>query len=150
MGFRDLTMYNKALLAKQLWRMLSNPDLLVAKVFKARYFKHIDIMDATIGTNPSYILRFLIWSRDILQKGLYWKVGNGKSINAIRDTWIPDLPSGKITSNVSNDNNVQINSLLRSPTSWDTEKLKNLFLPYEVEAILHIPIAGSPRPDSRF
>lgn len=55
MGFRDLTLFNKALLAKQVWRMLSDPNSLTAKVFKARYHKHTDIMNATLGSNPSYI-----------------------------------------------------------------------------------------------
>lgn len=55
LGFRDLSMFNKALLAKQVWRMIDNPNSPVAKVFKARYFKHVDIMDAPIGSNPSFI-----------------------------------------------------------------------------------------------
>lgn len=70
MGFGDLNLFNKALLAKKIWRMMANPDNLVAKVFKAHYFKHSDIMEAPLGSNLSYIWRFLLWSRDILQKGI--------------------------------------------------------------------------------
>lgn len=55
LGFRDLTLFNKALLAKQVWRVIENPDSLLARFLKARYFKHVDIMEASLGNNPSFI-----------------------------------------------------------------------------------------------
>lgn len=66
MGFRDLVTFNRALLAKQIWRIILYPDSLVAKVLKARYFRHTYIMEATIGSNPSYIWRSIMWSKSII------------------------------------------------------------------------------------
>lgn len=108
MGFRDLTLFNKALLAKQVWRMLSDPNSLTAKVFKARYHKHTDIMNATLGSNPSYIWLSLYWSREILNRGILWKVGNGEEINVFQDKWIPELKEGRITSNLTESNSLMV------------------------------------------
>lgn len=51
MGFRQLNCFNQALVAKHVWRMLEKPESLTTQVFKARYFKNCDIMEAQIGNN---------------------------------------------------------------------------------------------------
>ncbi|PNX94118.1 hypothetical protein L195_g024290 [Trifolium pratense] len=38
MGFRDLHAFNEALLAKQGWRLLTEPNSLVSQVLKAKYY----------------------------------------------------------------------------------------------------------------
>lgn len=70
------------LVAKQVWRMLEKPDSLVAQVFKARYFKNCDIMEAQIGNNSSFTWKSLCWGKELLREGLGWIIVNGKDINA--------------------------------------------------------------------
>ena len=54
MRFRNLEAFNLALLAKQEWQILSNPNSLMARVYKAKYFPYDDILNAKFGSNPSY------------------------------------------------------------------------------------------------
>lgn len=46
--FRKITLFNKVLLAKQVWCIMSDPNSLVARLFKVRYCKHVDIMEAEL------------------------------------------------------------------------------------------------------
>ena len=57
LGFRNLQAFNLAMLAKQAWRILTNPSSLIARVLKARYFPTGDILSATLGSSPSYSWR---------------------------------------------------------------------------------------------
>lgn len=53
LDFRKLIHSNKALLAKQLWRIIADPLSLIAQLFKARYFKNIGALDAEAGLGSS-------------------------------------------------------------------------------------------------
>lgn len=65
-GFRGFSSFNQALVAKQGWRLIHNPDSFVAKVLKAKYYKQTDFLNARIGSNPSYIWRSIVWGRQVL------------------------------------------------------------------------------------
>jgi hypothetical protein len=54
MGFKDLETFNRALLAKQGWRLLKFPDSLVARVLREKYYPHGNILQAQLGSRPSY------------------------------------------------------------------------------------------------
>lgn len=47
MGFQDLYSFNLAMLAKQCWRLITDPDSLAARVLKAKYFPNGSILDVT-------------------------------------------------------------------------------------------------------
>ena len=96
MGFRNLQAFNLAMLAKQAWRILSNPSSLIARVLKARYFPSGDILSATLGSNPSYSWRSIFHSLDVIRKGTRWRVGNGKQIHIWDDKWLPTPTTYKV------------------------------------------------------
>lgn len=89
MGFRDLTSFNQALLGKIGWRIMQHPDTLLAKVLKARYFRHSDFLHCQLASKPSYVWKSILWGREVIKAGSRWKIGDGKSIRIDRDNWLP-------------------------------------------------------------
>lgn len=44
MDFRDVEYFDQAMLSKQFWRLLINPNSLVAKIMREKYFKQWSIL----------------------------------------------------------------------------------------------------------
>ncbi|CAN1764879.1 Uncharacterized mitochondrial protein AtMg00310 [Linum perenne] len=141
LGFKDLQTFNHALLAKQTWRILQNPDLLLAKIYKARYFPNSSLMQAGKGANPSWGWRGILKGREIIKVGHRWQVGDGMQINPFLDQWIPTFPPTPILS--------MKESILDIPFSvagfinngkWNHNKLNSIFSDDSIDKILSIPI----------
>ena len=60
MGFKDLKLFNMALLAKQGWRLQTNSSLLFYRVYKAKYFPRCDFLEATLGSQPPFAWRSIL------------------------------------------------------------------------------------------
>ncbi|XP_060968448.1 uncharacterized protein LOC115710694 [Cannabis sativa] len=114
LGFRCLTHFNQAMLAKQAWRIFQYPDSLLCRVLKARYFPHSFILEAVVG--------------------LIRKVGNGLSIRTIGDHWFPGC---RFKSYSTSAPPTQSLSFFLSPSGdWDRGKLIDFFDDSLVEDIL--------------
>jgi hypothetical protein len=142
MGFRDFNFFNKALLAKQCWRLWRLSDSLVSRIMRAKYYAQSSILEAKIGTNPSYAWRSILGASDILKEGLFCKIGNGKNTRIWGDRWVP-IPTTFAIHSVPRgvDGEAKVAELIdRDRRAWDKEKLERLFYEEEVKAILKIPL----------
>lgn len=78
MGFRDLPMFNKAMLGKQGWRLMTRPDSLCSHVLKGRYYHNGDFLAATRKRHSSQTWRAILAGRDTLRHGLIRRIGDGE------------------------------------------------------------------------
>jgi hypothetical protein len=88
-GFRDMRLFNQALLARQAWRLIQYPETLCAQLLKAKYFPNGSLIDTVFTGNGSSSWHAIEYGLELLKQGVIWRVGNGVSIRAWRDPWIP-------------------------------------------------------------
>lgn len=69
MGFRDVEIFNLAMLAKQGWWLFQHPNSLIAQVFKAQYYPDQSFLKARLGATPSYAWRSIFKSLALLKEG---------------------------------------------------------------------------------
>ncbi|XP_068328739.1 uncharacterized mitochondrial protein AtMg00310-like [Pyrus communis] len=72
LGFINFVDFNDALLAKQCWRLISEPNSKWAEVLKARYFPNCSFLDAEKGGRALLAWSSLLAGRDILLGGAHW------------------------------------------------------------------------------
>ncbi|KAM0917202.1 hypothetical protein ACQ4PT_009638 [Festuca glaucescens] len=69
MGFRDMHLFNQAILARFAWRLIQKPDCLCARVLKAKYFPHGSLLDTVFAIDPSPVWRGIEFGIELLKKG---------------------------------------------------------------------------------
>lgn len=69
MGFHDMALFNQAMLGKQGWRLLTEPDSLCARVLKGIYFPQGDFWNAIAPRSASVTWRSILYGRDLLKQG---------------------------------------------------------------------------------
>ncbi|XP_060962032.1 uncharacterized protein LOC133032183 [Cannabis sativa] len=139
LGFGTLSFHNQALLAKQAWRVWTNTDSLIHSILKARYFKHTDFLNAYVGHNSSFTWRSLLWGRQLLKKGLVWKVGAGTNISLSAPNWIPNVLSPTLIHPID-PSQAFVSFFINHDNTWNVPKLQHFFPSYQVDHILQIPL----------
>jgi hypothetical protein len=59
LGFKDIEIFNLSLLARQVWWIVNDQEVLSSRILKVLYYPNLDILDADLGSNPSQIWRLL-------------------------------------------------------------------------------------------
>lgn len=89
MGFRDLKLFNLAMLGKQGWRLMTRPESLCARVLKGRYYHDSEFLKCTRMKKASHTWRSILAGREVLKSGLIKRIDDGSNTNIWEDRWIP-------------------------------------------------------------
>lgn len=142
LGFRDMKVFNAALLAKPTWRLMTNANPLLTVVLKAKYFKKSSVLEANRGHYPSYTWRSIWGAKSLVLEGLAWRIGNGTMVKALYDKWVPfndnmamPRPIASAPSDLSVADLIDFNE-----GGWDYGALNQWFDEETIDAIFSIPI----------
>ena len=143
MRFKEIEKFNDALLAKQVWRMINNSESLCHQVFKAQFFPNCSILDAKESKSGSYAWISIIRARDVIRKGMVWRIGTREAIRIKDDRWLPRCANCSVISPLpSLDPDVKVSTLIDQDTiAWKTKAVQQLFLPHEAKIIFGIPLS---------
>lgn len=145
LGFCDLRGFNLALLAKQGWRLIKNPDSLMARIFQARYYPDGSFLEAGVGNRPSATWTETIDARALLIKALRVRIGNGFP-NAIWDTpWLQDEGNFKLLTPrpPMTFYPLKVADLIDPDTNtWNKQFIEATFWPVDCAWILSVPIGA--------
>uniref|UniRef100_A0A803PGT3 Reverse transcriptase domain-containing protein n=1 Tax=Cannabis sativa TaxID=3483 RepID=A0A803PGT3_CANSA len=126
MGFRNLEEFNQALLAKQGWKIVSNPESLLAQVLKALYYPNSDFLSSGTGNGCSTVWRGILWGRELIQKGSRWRVEEGSRVRVNEDRWIPRGAQFTLRTPALVPPNTYVNTLLDDSGNWRIESLEKI------------------------
>ncbi|KAL6194442.1 hypothetical protein ACLB2K_035526 [Fragaria x ananassa] len=149
LGFQNMELFNQALLAKQVWRLMQQPDSLASRVLRAKYYSDGSILLAKANSGASYAWRSLVKGKELLSKGIRYQIGSGSDVSVWQDPWIPrpytfrpysgmmeGLEKLKVADLIDPDNR-----------EWMRDWLEELFFANEVELIMRIPLSKRNRED---
>ena len=141
LGFRDLHSFNIAMLTRQAWRLLMEPESMCARVLSAKYFPNGNVLTAVPTEGMSYTWRSILKGVDLLKEGLIWRVGNGLDINIWTDPWI-NREGLRVPVTPRRQNLVTKVAELINPISgtWDEALVQDIFWSVDAAIILATPI----------
>ncbi|KAL5565516.1 hypothetical protein UlMin_028680 [Ulmus minor] len=143
MGFRDLSVFNQAMLGKQVWRLVTRPSSLAARVLKAKYYPNSSIWEADANDSSSYTWKSILWGRNLVAQGTRWRVGNGESISIYQSRWVPIPWSFRISSPAVLPATSKVSDLLQEDGRWNKTLIRSSFLEFEADTILNLPRPSS-------
>lgn len=88
LGFRNFHGFNIYLLGKHCQKFMHQPQALVSRVIKVRYFADSHLLKAQKGTGSSFIWAWLYAAKETSLKGFRWVIGDEEDVVAVKDPWL--------------------------------------------------------------
>ncbi|KAL8461911.1 hypothetical protein ACS0TY_033110 [Phlomoides rotata] len=117
------------MLGKIGWKCFSNPNALITRIFKAKYFSRGNFLNANVGHSPSFAWRSIWSSQDVVSKGVRWRVGLDSQVRVWGMPWLNDDQSFYVdTPVVSGFEDLTVQDILVPETRmWDDVVISTCF-----------------------
>jgi ribonuclease HI len=122
---------------------------LLFKVFSAKFFPTGNILEAHEKTGGSFAWRSILKAKELILSGSSWRVGDGAHIKIKGTKWLLDEGHQCVISPLPELHcDAKVSDLIHgNPPTWNASLIRNIFLPYDAEAILKIPLSARSPPD---
>jgi hypothetical protein len=149
LGFRDTQLFNLAMLAKQSWRIMQDPNSLSASLLKAVYFPECDLLVAEVGSHPSQVWRAICEGTMVLKQGLIRKIGNRQTTRIWEQSWIPrDHMLRALHPRSGNPPELVADLMNEAEKSWNREQVLQHMQAPDAFPVLRIPLSSRNIPDT--
>lgn len=137
LGIRDIQAFNVALLAKQAWHILTNPDCIFSRAIKGKYCRSSSFLQVTAAKTSSHGWRGILEGRDLLVSKLGVAIGNGEGTRIWREPWLSTTsPARTFGPPREEDQDLVVADLLcRGGNEWNVARV-NQILPHLKDEIL--------------
>ncbi|KAL6215320.1 hypothetical protein ACLB2K_014751 [Fragaria x ananassa] len=129
-----------SMLAKQGWRLLTNPNSLAAQIFKAVYHPTTSFLEADMCDKTSYAWRSIKEARPILKAGLQWRIGNGTRVGIWSSDWIPGFPAQSLSQPHDTIFELVSNLIDDASWTWNRHAVYACFPQQVADVVLQIPL----------
>ncbi|KAL0431412.1 UNVERIFIED_CONTAM: putative mitochondrial protein [Sesamum radiatum] len=80
LDLRKMCAFNQAMLANQLWRMITNLDSLISRIWKQQYFPITDLHLTRARVGCSFNWRSILAMCDLIAIGSQWQIGSSRHV----------------------------------------------------------------------
>lgn len=141
LGFKCLRDFNLSMLGKQCWRLITNSDSLVARVYRAKYYAQGEFLGAKLGGSPSFIWRSIFEAKQVISSGACWRIGSGKYVQISNQPWLQDSHNSYISTESLSIVGRTVDSLFQTGTrDWDLEIIRDIFNDRDQRCILNTTV----------
>lgn len=138
LGFKNYSLFNRAMIAKQNWRVQNNPNSLLARTSKAKYFPTNSLREYHPKPHHSWIWKNITDNQcSPLHQGR-WLIGNGNQIPLSHPDWV------QCSNQVLREhrlNNGTVADLVDSQTkSWKCDLVRKIYQPPIAKEMLQVPL----------
>jgi hypothetical protein len=113
-----------------------------AQVLKGQFFHDLDFLTGRRKKHSGHTWHAILTRREVLQKGLIRRVGDGSTTRIWLDKWIPNHFNGRPIITNMNAPVTMVADLLTPSGAWNTELIKQVFVDVDAHAISSTQVRG--------